>query len=154
MNFQLLSEPIDPRVLAGTLDDPRAGAFVEFQGRVRNHNDGHAVSALEYEAYAPLAVKEGTRILQEAAARFDLINAGCVHRIGSLQIGDLAVWVGVTAPHRDAAFKACRWIIDETKARVPIWKNEHYEGGATHWINCATRQTPPESGDPVKTPTS
>lgn len=150
MNFQLATEPIDPGALARALDDPRAGAFVEFQGRVRNHNDGHAVRALDYEAYAPLAIKEGTRILEEAASRFALIHAGCVHRVGLLKIGDLAVWVGVTAAHRDAAFKACRWIIDETKARVPIWKKEHYDGGETQWINCATRTAPPESADPTK----
>lgn len=145
--FQLATERIEPGVLARALDDPRAGAYVEFLGRVRNHNDGQAVRSLDYEAYGPLATKEGSRILQEAAARFDVIHAGCVHRIGSLQIGDLAVWVGVTAAHRDAAFKACRWIIDETKARVPIWKKEHYEGGVTQWINCATGQAMPELGD-------
>ena len=149
--FRLATEPLDPPSLSRSLDDPRAGAYVEFQGWVRNHNEGQAVQALDYEAYAPLAVKEGTRILQEAAALFALISAGCVHRVGALQIGELAVWVGVTAAHRVAAFEACRWIIDETKARVPIWKKEHYVGGATQWINCATRgdfakaDTPPPS---------
>lgn len=146
--FQLATAPLDPASLARSLNDPCAGACVEFHGWVRNHNDGQAVQALDYEAYAPLAVKEGTRILQEAAARFPLISAGCVHRVGSLKIGDLAVWVGVSAAHRGAAFEACRWIIDETKARVPIWKKEHYVGGATQWINCATRGDFAEAGTP------
>lgn len=137
--FRLSTEPLDPSSWVRLLDDPRAGACVEFQGRVRNHNEGRDVRRLDYEAYPPLAEKEGARILREAAARFPLIAAGCVHRVGSLQIGDLAVWVGVAAAHRKAAFEACRWIIDEAKARVPIWKKEHYADGATQWINCATR---------------
>ena len=68
-----------------------------------------------------------------------MLGAVCVHRTGHLQLGELAVWVGVTAEHRGAAFDACRYIIDEAKARLPIWKKEHYASGATAWINCATR---------------
>ena len=71
--------------------------------------------------------------------KFRLIGAVGVHRIGHLQLGDLAVWVGVTAEHRGDAFDACRYIIDEAKARLPIWKKEHYANGSTVWINCATR---------------
>jgi molybdopterin synthase catalytic subunit len=67
------------------------------------------------------------------------VSAVCIHRVGSLRIGDLAVWVGVSAAHRGAAFDACRFVIDETKARVPVWKKEHYADGDTAWINCATR---------------
>lgn len=110
-----------------------------FEGWVRDHNDGRPVSALDYEAYAPLAEKEGERILAEAREKFPIIGAVCVHRVGALQLGDLAVWVGVTAAHRGAAFDACRYLIDETKARVPIWKKEHYADGAVAWINCASR---------------
>ena len=87
----------------------------------------------------PLAEKEGMRILAEAREKFTLLGAACAHRTSHLQLGELAVWVGVTAEHRGAAFDACRYIIDETKARVPIWKKEHYASGATAWINCATR---------------
>ncbi len=110
-----------------------------FEGWVRDRNEGQAVLALDYEAYAPLAEKEGGRILDEAREKFALVNAAAVHRVGHLRLGDLAVWVGVTAEHRGAAFDACRYIIDEAKARVPIWKKEHYVSGATAWINCATR---------------
>jgi molybdopterin synthase catalytic subunit len=78
---------------------------------------------------------EGARILAEAQQRFAIVEARCAHRIGSLAIGDMAVWVGVSAGHRDAAFAACRYIIDEVKQRVPIWKNEHYADGESGWLH-------------------
>lgn len=137
--FRLSSTAIDPTALQRALSDVRAGACVTFEGWVRNRNDGQPVLSLEYEAYAPLAEKEGGRILAEAGEKFSILAATCVHRVGHLQLGDMAVWVGVTAEHRGAAFDACRYIIDEAKARVPIWKKEHYASGATAWINCATR---------------
>ncbi len=137
--FRLASSTLDPAALRRSLADERAGACVTFEGWVRNRNEGQPVLSLEYEAYAPLAVSEGEKILAEARARFALLGAACVHRTGHLALGDLAVWVGVTAQHRGAAFEACRYIIDEAKARLPIWKKEHYASGATAWINCATR---------------
>ncbi len=133
--FRLVAAPLDPAQLRDELLDARAGGFVSFEGRVRGRNEGRAVRSLEYEAYAALAEKEGARILAEARARHPIVSAAAVHRVGHLQIGDLAVWVGVTAEHRDAAFAACRYIIDELKARVPIWKKEHYAEGAPAWIN-------------------
>ena len=105
------------------------------------------MQALDYEAYVPLAEKEGDRILGEAREKFAILGARCVHRIGSLALGDLAIWVGVAAEHRGPAFEACRYIVDEAKARVPIWKKERYAGGATAWINCATRG-PGAQGNP------
>jgi len=137
--FRISTESIDPAALEAALSDPRAGACVAFSGWVRNANDGQPVLSLEYEAFAPLAEKEGERILAEAREKFALLGAAAVHRVGHLQIGDAAVWVGVTAAHRGAAFDGCRYIIDELKARVPIWKKEHYASGASAWINCATR---------------
>lgn len=142
MGFQLSAAAIDPDALKRALLDPRAGACVTFEGCVRNHNEGQPVLALDYEAFAELAEKEGARILTEARARYEVITLGGVHRVGALQIGDLAVWVGVCAAHRGAAFDACRYIIDEAKARLPIWKKEHYASGTSEWINCATRSTP------------
>ena len=139
MKFQISASTIDPAALQRALKDARAGACVTFEGWVRNRNEGQPVLSLEYEAYAPLAVSEGEKILAEARTKFSLVAAACVHRTGHLQLGDLAVWVGVTAEHRGAAFEACRYIIDEAKARLPIWKKEHYASGATAWINCATR---------------
>ena len=137
--FTISTTPIDAATLRRTLGDPKAGACVTFEGWVRNRNEGQPVRSLEYEAYALLAESEGGRILAEARERFPLLAAACVHRVGHLALGDLAIWVGVTAEHRGAAFDACRYIIDEAKARLPIWKKEHYASGATAWINCATR---------------
>jgi molybdopterin synthase catalytic subunit len=137
--FTISTTPIDSTTLRRTLGDPKAGACVTFEGWVRNRNEGQPVLSLEYEAYALLAESEGGRILAEARERFPLLAASCVHRVGHLALGDLAIWVGVTAEHRGAAFDACRYIIDEAKARLPIWKKEHYASGATAWINCATR---------------
>lgn len=139
MPFRISSDPIDSAALQRALRDPRAGACVAFEGWVRNLNEGEAVQSLEYEAYAPLAEKEGERILAEAREKFSVVAASAVHRVGHLQLSDIAIWVGVTAQHRGAAFDACRYIIDEAKARLPVWKKEHYANGATAWINCATR---------------
>ena len=118
----------------------RAGAYAAFQGWVRNHNDGRDVVSLEYEAYGPIAVSEGERVLAEALQRFNLLKVAASHRVGHLQIGDCAVWVGVSAAHRGDAFDACRYVIDELKSRLPIWKKEHYAGGDSGWINCVTGQ--------------
>ena len=137
--FKISSTPIDPAAQQRALTDERAGACVTFEGWVRNRNEGQPVRSLEYEAYALLAESEGARILAEAREKYAVIAAAGVHRVGLLQLGELAVWVGVTAEHRGAAFEACRYIIDEAKARLPIWKKEHYTSGATSWINCATR---------------
>ena len=137
--FRISAEPLDASALQRALADPRAGAVVTFEGWVRNRNEGQPVQSLEYEAYAPLAEKEGAKILAEARDKFALLSATGVHRVGHLALGDIAVWVGVTAEHRGAAFDACRYIIDEAKARLPIWKKEHYASGTTAWINCATR---------------
>ncbi|HZZ17982.1 MAG TPA: molybdenum cofactor biosynthesis protein MoaE [Opitutaceae bacterium] len=137
MKFELTSSEITPTALLSALDDTAAGACVTFEGRVRSQNEGRAVLALEYEAYAPLAQKEGERILSEAAARFSVLGIACVHRTGRLVLGDLAVWVAVTSKHRAEAFEASRYVIDQVKARVPIWKKEHYSDGSTGWINCA-----------------
>lgn len=139
MTFRISSDPLDLDALKRSLADVHAGACVMFEGWVRDHNEGKPVLSLEYESYALLAEREGGRILDEARSRFALTAAVCVHRIGHLQLGELAVWCGVSAAHRGASFDACRYIIDETKARVPIWKKEYYADGATQWINCATR---------------
>ncbi len=97
---------------------------------------------LEYEGYEAVAIKEGEAVLREAIEKFDVISAECVHRVGRLEIGDMAVWVGVSAAHRGAAFDACRYLIDEMKHRLPIWKKEHYREGDSGWINCQTSASP------------
>ena len=110
-----------------------AGGFASFEGWVRNHHGGKAVDSLEYSAYKLLAEKEGKRIIEEAKEKFEIDEACCQHRVGHLGIGDMAVYVAVSAAHRGAAFDACRFIIDETKSRVPIWKKEHYSDGTIEW---------------------
>jgi molybdopterin synthase catalytic subunit len=139
MSFQITASPIDPDALKRALASDGAGACVTFEGWVRDHNEGEAVVALEYEAHAAIAEQEGSAIVGEARGRFAIGAVHCVHRIGKLSIGDCAVWVGVSAAHRGAAFDACRYIIDETKRRVPIWKKEHYRDGHSGWVNCATQ---------------
>ena len=134
--FSLRTENLDVEALKASAADPACGALVTFEGWVRNHNDGHDVTALEYEAYEQLAVIEGNRIVADAIQKFGLNQAICIHRTGRLEIGDMAVWVGVATPHRDAAFKACRYIINEIKIRVPIWKKEFYRSGDSGWVNC------------------
>ncbi len=137
--FAFSRDALDPAALSRELADETCGALVSFEGWVRNHNEGRAVERLDYEGYEALATKEGASIVEAAIARFGVTNAACVHRLGSLALGDLAVWVGVTAGHRGEAFDACRWIIDEVKARVPIWKKEFYASGDSGWVNCETR---------------
>ena len=133
--FRLVDTPIDTTSLRQQLRCHQAGAFASFEGWVRANNAGRPVAALTYEAYAALAGAEGTRLLDEARSRFAIVDALCVHRTGTLQLGEMAVWVGVTAAHRDAAFAACRWIIDAVKAQVPIWKHEHYADGLAEWLH-------------------
>ena len=143
--FSLSGIPVDTATLRANLLDDRVGAYVGFEGWVRDHNEGRPVTGLRYEAYATLATSEGERILDEASARYDILDVHCVHRVGDLTIGELAVWVGVTAAHRDAAFAACRFVIDEVKARVPIWKHEAYAEGDAGWLHPHTPPPAPRS---------
>ena len=130
--FELSDQPLDVAELARSLANRHAGALVSFEGRVRDTNDGRTVVELEYEAFPRLSLNEGNAIVRETLQ--GVIGARCVHRIGRLAVGDVAVWVGVVAQHRGEAFQACRFIIDEVKRRVPIWKKEHYADGSTVWI--------------------
>lgn len=136
MSFDIVHEPIDTTTYRGRLLDDSCGGYASFEGWVRNHNEGRTVRRLEYEVYEPLAAQEGERILAEARERFGVTRACAVHRGGLLELGDCAVWVGVSASHRDEAFRACRYIIDEAKRRLPIWKKEHYVDGDSGWVNC------------------
>ena len=134
--FSFSQAPLTPDTYRAALADPAAGGYAAFEGWVRNHNEGQTVMRLEYEAFEALANTEGERIVAEAIARFGVTRAACVHRVGALAIGDLAVWVGVSSRHRAEAFAACRYIIDEVKHRLPIWKKEHYVNGDSGWVNC------------------
>lgn len=135
-SFRLVRTAIEVSALREALADPTCGGYAAFEGWVRDHNEGQRVRRLEYEAYETLAAREAERIVAEAVARFGVTHAACAHRVGELAVGELAVWVGVSAPHRDEAFRACRYIIDEIKHRLPIWKKEHYVNGDSGWVNC------------------
>lgn len=136
MKFGITSNPIDRDGMRTELLDDSCGACAVFEGWIRNHNEGREVLRLEYEIYRPIACSEGRLILEEAKEKFAVQDAACVHREGLLEIGDAAVVVAVVSAHRDEAFQACRYIIDEVKARLPIWKKEHYAEGDSHWVNC------------------
>lgn len=142
VRFALSDATFDIAPLREALLSAQAGAYASFEGWVRDHHGGRAVLGLRYESYAELALSEGEKVLTEALERFAIVDARCVHRVGDLAIGELAVWVGVSAAHRDAAFAACRYIIDETKARVPIWKHERYADGDADWLH----PEPPAAG--------
>jgi molybdopterin synthase catalytic subunit len=148
--MQISDQIISPDESRKRLCDSAAGAYVAFEGWIRNENEGHDVLRLEYEAYAPLCIREGERIIDEAKVRWPILRAQCEHRTGLLEIGECAVWVGVSSPHRDEAFEACRYIIDQVKVRLPIWKKEYYADGHSGWVNCERCAShglaPPASG--------
>ena len=131
--FQLGNHPIDPAPLRRELAADDCGGFVFFEGRVRDHHEERSVTGLYYEAYRELAEKEGQRLVREIAQKHG-VRAGAIHATGDLAPGDLAVWVGAAAAHREEAFAACRELIDAIKARVPIWKRESYNDGQGEWV--------------------
>ncbi len=116
--------------------DHACGGIVAFEGRVRDHHQGRTVTALHYEAYESLALAEGRRILAEARTRFPPTRVAAAHRHGTLAPGEAAVVVVAASAHRQEAFAACRWVIDEIKERLPLWKREHYDDGSSAWVGC------------------
>ncbi|KGE70997.1 molybdenum cofactor biosynthesis protein MoaE [Spirochaeta lutea] len=139
--FRLTEEPIE--ILSSDLSPglirshPQTGGIVTFEGRVRNHHQGRAVLRLSYSAYELLAGNEGQDIAREAKERFGLDWAWIIHRTGDLSVGEMAVWISAASPHRQEAFAACRFMIDEVKHRLPVWKHEYYEDGSHEWVYCA-----------------
>jgi adenylyltransferase/sulfurtransferase len=134
--FDIVEHALDPDALRRDLLDDAAGGLVVFEGLVRDHNDGRAVSGLEYEIYPAMAIREAEKIFAEAREKFDVIRLRGAHRSGSLGIGEMAVWVGASGRHREDAFRACRYLIDEIKHRLPVWKKEHYVEGPSAWVDC------------------
>jgi molybdopterin synthase catalytic subunit len=135
--FELTREPIDAPALARRLSSPAAGAQVTFTGTVRQSNRGRDVVRLEYEAAPELAGSEFAKIADEAQRTFEVTDMLCVHRIGAIEVGAAAVWIGVAAPHRKDAFRACQFLIDQLKLRLPVWKKEFYADGESTWIDGA-----------------
>ncbi len=113
-----------------------SGAAVTFEGLVRNHNEGKAVSSLEYQAYPEMAEKIANQIINQSKKMYSTDEIFCVHRTGHLQIGEIAVFVLATSAHRKEAFNACEYLINEIKQQVPIWKREHYVNHDPEWVAC------------------
>lgn len=118
------------------------GAVVAFLGIVRDHNDGRRVVGMHYDAYIEMAEPVLEAILAEAAARAGSERIAAVHRIGELGIGEASVAIAVSAPHRGEAFDACRYVIEEIKRRLPVWKEERYADGVARWLEGTTPEAP------------
>lgn len=127
--------PIDLGTLVAAVSHAGAGAVASFVGVVRDVNDGAAVLGIEYEAYTPMAARELAAILHEAMTRWPGLRATAQHRVGYLAVGEVSVAVAAASPHRAPAFEACRYVVEELKRRVPIWKCEHYADGRRAWVD-------------------
>lgn len=134
MRTAIVDRAIDRCALLEELANPRNGATVLFVGTVREENDGAPVSSLDYSAYAGMAERELEAIASEAAERWETSDIVIEHRVGELGLGEASVAIGVAHPHRGAAYEASRYIIEELKARLPIWKREHYVDGRAEWV--------------------
>ena len=132
---RISEEPISIDEVRGAVEHPGAGGVCTFHGVVRDHAEGKPVSRLDYEAHESLAEKEMRRVLDGVVAEHPGARIAAVHRVGRLGIGDVAVSVAVSAPHRDEAFSACRKAIDRIKETVPVWKKEWGPDGEAYWVN-------------------
>ena len=132
---EVVDHPLDLAAHETAVGDPRAGAVVSFQGVVRDHDHGRGVTQLEYEGH-PTAAKILREVAEEIAADPDVFAVAVSHRIGALKIGDVALVAAVSTAHRAAGFAACARLVDETKARLPIWKRQVFTDGTDEWVNC------------------
>lgn len=135
--MHITREPIDLRTFLAEPPGPESGASAFFTGIVRNHNHGKKVQRLLYDCYVPLAEKELQRILDETRRAFPVHRLRVLHRVGRLEIGEIAVVIEASSAHRDESFRACRAVIEEIKKTVPIWKKEFYEDGTSQWSACS-----------------
>jgi molybdopterin synthase catalytic subunit len=131
---RVTADPIDAAALLQDAAAASDGAVLLFLGVVRNENEGRAVVRLEYEAYAPMAEREMAKIASEAAERWGTGAISIVHRTGTLEVGEPSVAITVAAPHRGEAYEASRYVIEELKRRVPVWKREGYAEGPSEWL--------------------
>ena len=132
--IQITENPIHVQQVIDAASSREAGGLNVFIGTVRNKTKGKNVLWLEYESYEPMAISEIQMIVDEAAKRFGLLGYGISHRVGTLKPGEIAVVVAVSTPHRKESFEACQFIIDQLKAKVPIWKKEVFEDGE-QWVS-------------------
>lgn len=134
IDIKILNEPLDTAVCFAKATDKECGGLVTFTGTVRNKTTNKIVVRLEYECYQTMALKEIRKIAEDVIHLYGVKNISIHHRVGTLQVGDIAVNIAVSAPHREAAFDACRYAIDTLKKTVPIWKKEVFEDGET-WVS-------------------
>jgi molybdopterin synthase catalytic subunit len=134
----LTSDPINLGPLLDSVQSPARGGVASFLGTVRDHHGGRPVLRLDYSAYVPMAEAEIGRIVAEAELRWD-VGVAVQHRLGRLEIGDTAVAVAAASAHRDDACVACRYVIEELKRRVPIWKKEYFADGTVSWVGTGTQ---------------
>jgi len=135
----LVRAPIDSLALLRAVSNPGNGAVILFLGAVRQVNEGRAVTGIDYAAYEGMALRELQSIVDEASARFDTPDVVVEHRLGELEVEEISVGIAVGHPHRDAAYGLSRWVIEELKRRVPIWKREHYADGTREWVDPSGR---------------
>jgi molybdopterin synthase catalytic subunit len=138
MRTALVGKPIDVAAIAAEVVSPENGALSLFIGTVRNNNEGRAVDGIEYNAYAPMAEREMAALAGEAASQFGTSHIVIEHRTGYVALGEASVAIAVAHPRRANAMDASRWIIEALKARVPIWKLEHYTDGTREWVEHGT----------------
>jgi molybdopterin synthase catalytic subunit len=131
----IVRQPIDLAALAAEVADHANGATSLFVGHVRDVNDGRAVTGIEYSAYAEMAERELAAIARECAESFGIAHLAAEHRLGDLALGDASIAIAVSHPHRGRAYDASRFLIEEVKHRLPIWKREHYADGGSEWVN-------------------
>ena len=137
MRTAIVERPLDPCALLGEVAHNRNGATVLFVGTVRDVNDDAPVSGLDYTAYNAMAERELAAIVSEAASQWKTADVAVEHRIGTLNLGEASVAIAVAHPHRGEAFEAARYIIEELKKRLPVWKKEHYLDGRSEWVRSA-----------------
>lgn len=130
----MVSGVIDPTQVIGLVGSPEDGAVLLFVGTVRDHAGGEAVDGITYEAYEGMATPVLAEIAAEAAERLGTDRVAVVHRVGELAIGDVSVAIAVSSPHRAQAYDASRYVIEEIKKRLPVWKREHYTSGRSEWV--------------------
>jgi molybdopterin synthase catalytic subunit len=133
---ELRDKPLSVDEVYAAVTDRASGGIAVFAGTVRDHDHGRSVTELSYSAH-PSAADELRKVAGQIAEQFDLHAVAAVHRVGDLSIGDIAVVVAVSAGHRGMAFDACRALIDELKAKVPIWKHQRFTSGDSEWVNSA-----------------
>lgn len=143
----LTRDPIRPDEVLAAVAAPEDGAVVLFLGVVRDHNDGRPVSGLEYEAYEEMADEVLEELGREVEERWSTDRISIVHRTGALQLGEVSVAIAVSTPHRAEAYEASRYVIEQIKVRLPVWKREHYEDGERRWVRGCRPEPGPGSGE-------